>query len=123
VPFGQDGIPPTAGKAAKFRMLWIEWKVAYKKDIEAFNLLFNLPTLNEPKSVMVCIDSFKLQAMTALIKSFCGGVQGNPQSAERRAQSESTIYAVRKTPCAMRLPPGRQRQGQLLTLDSKVNSI
>ena len=38
------------------------------------------------------------------------GVQGNSQSAERRAQSESTIYAVRKTPCAMRLPPGRRRQ-------------
>jgi hypothetical protein len=28
------------------------------------------------KAVMVCIDSFKLQTMTALIKSFCGGVQG-----------------------------------------------
>jgi hypothetical protein len=27
-PFGQDVIPPTAGKAAKFRMLWIAWKVA-----------------------------------------------------------------------------------------------
>jgi adenine-specific DNA-methyltransferase len=38
------------------------------------------------------------------------GVQGNSQSAERRAQSESTIYAVRKTPCAMRLPHGRRRQ-------------
>jgi hypothetical protein len=25
---------------------------------------------------MVCIDSFKLRTMTALIKSFCGGVQG-----------------------------------------------
>jgi hypothetical protein len=74
-PFGQDGIPPTAGKAAKFRMLWIEWKVAYKKGIEAFNLLFNLPTLNKQKAVMVCIRPFKLQAMTALIKSFCGGVQ------------------------------------------------
>jgi hypothetical protein len=33
-------------------------------------------TLTEPKAVMVCIDSFKLQTMTALIKSFCGGVQG-----------------------------------------------
>jgi hypothetical protein len=55
-------------------------------------------------------DSFKLQTMTALIKSFCRGVQGNSQSAERRAQSENTIYAVRKTPCAMRLPPGRRRQ-------------
>jgi hypothetical protein len=27
------------------------------------------------KAVMVCIDTFKLQTMTALIKSFCGGGQ------------------------------------------------
>ena len=39
VTFGQNGIPPTAGKAVKFRMLWIEWKIAYKEGIEAFNLL------------------------------------------------------------------------------------
>ncbi|MGD2089092.1 MAG: hypothetical protein PVH61_23140 [Candidatus Aminicenantes bacterium] len=32
-------------------------------------------TNKEPKAVMVCLDSFKLQTMTALIKSFCGGVQ------------------------------------------------
>jgi len=25
---------------------------------------------------MVCLDTFKLQTVTALIKSFCGGVQG-----------------------------------------------
>ena len=25
---------------------------------------------------MVCIDSFKLQTMTALMKSFCGGSRG-----------------------------------------------
>jgi hypothetical protein len=40
-PFGQDGIPPTAGKTTKYRMLCIGWKVAYKKGIDAFNL-FNL---------------------------------------------------------------------------------
>jgi len=56
VPFGQDIIPPTAGKATKYRMLSIEWKVAYKEGIEAFNLFFNLLTLNEPKAVMVCIE-------------------------------------------------------------------
>jgi hypothetical protein len=38
-PFGQDVIPPTAEKATKYRMLCIEWKVAYKMGIEAFNLL------------------------------------------------------------------------------------
>jgi hypothetical protein len=65
-PFGQDGIPPTAGKATKDRMLCIEWKVAYKRGIEAFNLL----TLSEPKAVIVCIDSFRLQIMTAFNKKF-----------------------------------------------------
>jgi hypothetical protein len=39
-------------------------------------------------------------------------VQGNSQSAERRVQSENIIYAVRKTPCAMRLPPGSGRQNR-----------
>jgi hypothetical protein len=57
-------------------MLYNSKEFAYKWGIEAFNLLFNLLTQNEPKAVMVCIDSFKLQSMTALIKSFCGGVQG-----------------------------------------------
>ena len=47
-----------------------------KRGIEAFNLLFNLFSLNNPKAVMVCIDSNKLQTMTALIKSFCGGSRG-----------------------------------------------
>jgi hypothetical protein len=56
-PFGQDVIPPTAEKATKYRMLCSEWKVACTKGIEAFYLLFNLLTLNEPKTVMVCIDS------------------------------------------------------------------
>jgi hypothetical protein len=41
-PFGQDVIPPRAGKATKYRMLFIEWNAAYKRGIEAFNLLFNL---------------------------------------------------------------------------------
>jgi len=54
-PFGQDGIPPTAEKAIKYRMLCIEWKVICMKGIEAFNRLFNLLTLKEPKVVMVCI--------------------------------------------------------------------
>jgi len=39
-------------------------------------------------------------------EKFLQGVQGNAQSAKRRAQSENTIHAVRKAPCAMRLPPG-----------------
>jgi hypothetical protein len=38
-PLGQDGIPPTAEGATKYRMLCIEWKVAYTEGIEAFNLL------------------------------------------------------------------------------------
>jgi hypothetical protein len=29
---------------------------AYKKGIEAFNILFNLLTLKEPKAVIVCIN-------------------------------------------------------------------
>ncbi|MGD2084750.1 MAG: hypothetical protein PVH61_01080 [Candidatus Aminicenantes bacterium] len=44
--------------------------------IEAFNLLFNLFTLNEPKAVMVCIDSFKLQIMSAFNQKLLRGVQG-----------------------------------------------
>jgi thiamine-phosphate pyrophosphorylase len=39
-------------------------------------------------------------------EKFLQGVQGNAQSAKRRAQSKNTIHAVRKAPCAMRLPPG-----------------
>jgi hypothetical protein len=39
VPFGQDGIPPTAGKATKYRMLYNSVEFVYKKGIEAFNLL------------------------------------------------------------------------------------
>jgi hypothetical protein len=33
-------------------------------------------TNKETKAVMVCIDTFKLQSMTALIKSFCEGSRG-----------------------------------------------
>jgi hypothetical protein len=39
VPFGQDGIPPTAGKATRYRMLYNSLEFAYKKGIEAFKLL------------------------------------------------------------------------------------
>jgi hypothetical protein len=39
VPFGQDGIPPTAGKATKSRMVYNLLELAYKKGFEAFNLL------------------------------------------------------------------------------------
>jgi hypothetical protein len=42
VPFGQDGIPPTAGKATKCRMLYNSLEFACKRGIEAFNLLFEL---------------------------------------------------------------------------------
>jgi hypothetical protein len=55
VPFGQDGIPPTAGKSTKYRMLYNSLDFVYKKGIEAFNRLFNLLTLKEPKAVMVYI--------------------------------------------------------------------
>jgi hypothetical protein len=57
-------------------MLNNSWKFAYKRGIEAFNLLFNLLALNKPKAVMVCIDSFKLQIMTAFNKKLLRGVQG-----------------------------------------------
>jgi hypothetical protein len=39
VPFGQDGIPPTAGKTTKCRMLYNSLEFVYKKGFEAFNLL------------------------------------------------------------------------------------
>ena len=41
-PFGQDDIPPTAGKATKCRMLYNSLEFVCKRGIEAFNLLFNL---------------------------------------------------------------------------------
>jgi hypothetical protein len=44
-------------------MLLNSLEFACKRGIEAFNLLFNLLTLNKPKAIMVCIDAFKLQAM------------------------------------------------------------
>ena len=44
VPFGQYGIPPTAGNAAKCRMLYNLLEFVYKKGIEAFNLLNFLPS-------------------------------------------------------------------------------
>jgi hypothetical protein len=37
VPFGQDVIPPTAGKATKYRMLYNSLEFVVKKGIEAFN--------------------------------------------------------------------------------------
>ncbi len=45
-----------------------------------------------------------------IIKKFC---RGAGEFAKRRAQSENAIHAVRKAPCAMRLPPGRRRQEKL----------
>jgi hypothetical protein len=39
VPFGQDGIPPPAGKASKCKMLYNSLEFVNKKGIEAFNLL------------------------------------------------------------------------------------
>jgi hypothetical protein len=44
VPFGQDGIPPTAGKATKYRMSDNSLEFVYKKGFEAFNLLNFLPS-------------------------------------------------------------------------------
>jgi hypothetical protein len=35
VPFGQDGKPPTAGKATKCRMVYNSLEIVYKKGIEA----------------------------------------------------------------------------------------
>jgi hypothetical protein len=49
---------------------------AYKRGIEAFILLLNLLTLNKPKAVRVCIDSLKLQTMTAFNQKLLRGVQG-----------------------------------------------
>jgi dihydrofolate synthase/folylpolyglutamate synthase len=40
------------------------------------------------------------------------------QSAGRKANN--TIYAVRKAPCAMRLPPGRRRQNELETIAAVI---
>jgi hypothetical protein len=40
------------------------------------NFDFSLHTKKRPKAIMVCIDSFKLQTVIALIKSFCGGSRG-----------------------------------------------
>jgi hypothetical protein len=39
VPFGQDGIPPTAGKATNYRMSCNWQKAVCTPGIEAFNLL------------------------------------------------------------------------------------
>jgi hypothetical protein len=47
---------------------------AYEGDIHQITM--SKITYKKTKAVMVCIDSFKLQTITALIKSFCGGVQG-----------------------------------------------
>jgi DNA-binding LacI/PurR family transcriptional regulator len=54
----------------------ISLEFAYKRGIEAINRLFNLLTLNESKAVMVCIDSFMLQTMTAFNQKLLRGVQG-----------------------------------------------
>jgi hypothetical protein len=44
--------------------------------IETFHLLFNLLSIKKSKAVMVCIETLRLQTMTALMKSFCGGFRG-----------------------------------------------
>ena len=45
VPFGQDGIPPTAGKTLKCRMLYNSLEFIFEKGIEAFNLISELHNL------------------------------------------------------------------------------
>jgi len=62
-----------------------------KRGIEAFILPFNHFTLNEPRAVMVCIDFFKLQTMTAVNQKF---LRGGPGGA---------IFSKSA-------PPGRRRQ-------------
>ncbi len=59
-----------------------------QKGIEAFILLINLLHLNESKAIMVCLDSFKLQAMIAFNQKLLRGAIRKAQSAKRRAQSE-----------------------------------
>jgi hypothetical protein len=61
--------------------------------IEAFNRLYNLFILNEPKGVMVCIGSFKLQTMTAFNKKFLRG--GTDVSRGRFFQKESPLAPVK----------------------------
>jgi hypothetical protein len=49
--------------------------------------------------------AFKLQSMTALIKSFCRGSREirNAQSARRKAETRFTLCAKRHAPCAFPL--------------------
>jgi hypothetical protein len=58
-------------------MLYYSLEFVCKRGIEAFILLFNLLPLNESKAVMVCLDSFNLQTMTAFNQKF---LQGGPDA-------------------------------------------
>ena len=50
----------------------------FKKRVSKPSIFIILLSLNEPKAVMVCIDSFKLQTMTAFNQKF---LQGGPGGA------------------------------------------
>jgi hypothetical protein len=70
--------------------------------VKAFHYLNNL-IINPKGNHGLHQDTFKLQTMIALIKSFCGGAICKTQSAGRKANN--TINAVRQAPSSMRLPP------------------
>jgi hypothetical protein len=74
-PFGQDSIPLTREKKQNVECYIIPWNLQTKgvsKPLFSFYLL----TINEPKAVMVCIDSSMLQTMTTFNKKFLWEVQG-----------------------------------------------
>jgi hypothetical protein len=61
-------------------------------------------------------DSSKLQAMTALIKSFCRGSRGisKAQSARRKAKTRFTLCAKRHAPCAFPLAAGGKKNAKMI---------
>jgi hypothetical protein len=73
-------------------------EVVCTQGIEAFNLLFNFFTLNEPKAVMVCLDPFKLQIMTALFKSFYRGSRCFMGRFFQKGVGDPNLFTVSQTP-------------------------
>ena len=67
--------------------------------------IIRLPTgKNHLQPEEIVEEAHELHELSRIKQKLLRGVQGNAPSAERRAQSENTIHAVRHAPCAKRLP-------------------
>ncbi len=68
-------------------------------------------------------DTFKLQTMTALIKSFCGGIRAKRQAQGAKRKIRLVLYAKRQAPSAFPLAAGGkyERRTNCIKSESKYS--